>query len=393
MPKRWRLFALIALIILLLGGSVPFLMSWLSTILPAASATVTMTPTNQHLTKTYTVSAVTGTPDASQNQVQARLLSYTTPGKSLTVKATGQCSRGITTATGTLIFSNATQYVTIYAQTFTDYSGVGVVTDTAVDIGPGQTIVVPAHADKPGSTGNVRADDINATYDVGPNGIWGTVHVENTAPFTGGQDQTYTFVQQSDIDDATPTMVNQLTSDAQASLQQQVRANEELVSSTMQCDPTIKSNHKALDEATDVMLTVTVTCKGEAYDQQATRSLATDLFGSDATSQLGANYALVGDVVIGIPQVLTTGEYGGPVTLSISAEGMWVYQFSDAQKHTFAQLIAGKPLADAQTLLLKQEGVKKVSISTTGGWGAALPTSASDIKFTLVAVPGLQATP
>src|SRR6266568_403805 len=69
MPRRWRLFALIALIILLVGGSATFLISWLPGVLPAAAATVTVTPASQHLTKTYTLYAVTGTPDASQHQV------------------------------------------------------------------------------------------------------------------------------------------------------------------------------------------------------------------------------------------------------------------------------------------------------------------------------------
>ena len=69
------------------------------------------------------------------------------------------------------------------------------------------------------------------------------------------------------------------------------------------------------------------------------------------------------------------------------------YQFSDTQIQTFAQLIGGKPLADAQALLRKQPGVKKVSITTAGGWGSALPTSPNDIKFAVVPVQGLQETP
>jgi hypothetical protein len=389
MPKRWRLFALIALIILLLGGSAPFLVLWLSAVLPAATATVAVTPASQHLTKTYTISAVTGTPDASQHQVQARLLSFTTKAQSKTVKATGQGHQDAAQAKGKVTISPSAGTIPAEYLRIPSNSGVKVTIDVTSSISSGSH-TFDAWAENTGSSGNIPAYNIDASYQLvsDPNVNF---YVQNTQAFTGGQDaHDYTYVQQSDIDDATSTMVSQLTPDAQTSLQQQVRTNEELVPSTMQCDPAIKSNHKALDKATDVMLTVTVTCKGEAYDQQATRTMATDLFGSDATSQLGANYVLVGNMVIGTPQVVTTDEKG-VVTFDVSADGSWVYHFSDTQIQTFAQLISGKSFADAQALLLKQEGVKKVSIKTAGGWGSALPTSASDIKFTLVTVPGLQA--
>lgn len=92
MPKRWRFWTFIVLLILLVGGGTPPLVLWLHTILPAATANVTMTPKSQQLSNAYNIEAVTGTPDASQHQVatQMRLISYTTPRKSLTVTATGQ---------------------------------------------------------------------------------------------------------------------------------------------------------------------------------------------------------------------------------------------------------------------------------------------------------------
>ena len=105
MPRRWRLFALIALIILLVGGSAPILISWMSTVLPGATASVVMTPASQRLTNIYTISAVTGTPDASQNQVQARLLSFTAKALSKTVKVTGQGHQDAAQAKGKVTIS------------------------------------------------------------------------------------------------------------------------------------------------------------------------------------------------------------------------------------------------------------------------------------------------
>jgi hypothetical protein len=355
-----------------------------------------MTPTSQQLSNIYDIEAVTGTPDASQHQVatQMRLISYTTSKKSLTVTATGQGSEGVTKATGTLTFSQASGPFVIFAQTFNDFSGVGLATDTSFDIGPGQTVTMPASAAKPGSIGNVPVDDIDGTYHLSPgpgSSSIGTIHVENTAPFTGGKDQAYTYVQKSDIDDATTSLLNQLTPAAQAAVQQQLGADEGITVDGMQCKPSTTANHRSGDRASNVTISGSVTCKAEAYNLQAARSMAADLLKSDAASHLGAHYALVGDVVIGTPQGLTVFK-PGMVTMSVSAKGLWVYQFSEAQQQQLAQLIAGKPLADAQALLSRQTGVKKVNLTTAGGWGSALPTSPNAIKFTVVPVPGLQAT-
>ena len=392
MPRRWRLFALIALIILLVGGSAPLLISWAVSVLPGATATVTVTPMSQHLTRVYAIDAVTGTPKAFQHQVQARLLSFTTKALSKTVKATGQGHQDATWATGPLTFSGATGTEDIPAgTTIAGGSGVTVSFLTDASISPGNTITIKAQVVNVGSGGNIGAYDIDGTYSWNGNSNI-TVYVQNTSAFIGGQDAyDYTYVQQSDIDGAATPLVNQLTSTAQSAVQQQVLANEQFASAP-DCTPTVKSNHKANDRVSDVTVTVTDICKGEVYDEHAAQLMAADLLISDATDQLGAQYVLAGYTVIGTPQVVTTDQ-SGVVTMNVSAEGVWAYQFSDTQIQTFAQLIGGKPLADAQALLRKQPGVKKVSITTAGGWGSALPTSPNDIKFAVVPVQGLQETP
>jgi len=389
MPRRWKLIALIAIIVLLVGGGAPFLFFWLSAILPAASATVTMTPVSQHLSKNYTIYAVTGKPDAAQNQIQARVLSSTTKTQSKTVKATGTGHQDATQAKGKVTITPTSGTIPANTITLTSNSGVEVLFSVNKPISSGSW-TFDATAAKAGSGGNIPAYDIDGSYHLvsDPN-----VHLyaQNTQAFTGGQNaHDYTFVQQSDIDGASTPVVDQLTSDAQTAVQQQIQTNEQYVS-TPECTPNIKANHKANDRVTSVTVTVTVTCKGEVYNTQAAQPIASALLKSNAASQPGTHYALIGDPVIGMPQVVTTDEHG-TVTFNINAEGMWVYQFSDAQKHAFAQLVSGKPLADAQTLLLKQEGIKKASISTAGWWGHALPASVNDIKFTIVAVPGLRST-
>ena len=395
--RRVITIALIALILLLVVSSLPFLVPRLLSILPASAAIVTITPESQHMTGTYSIEAVTGTSGASQ--VQARLLSFTTMKEAKTVQATGQGSEGVIEATGTLIFSNSTGSFTIFAQTFGDNSGVGLVVDNAFNIFPGQTVAIFAHAAQAGSIGNVAADDINGTFNVLQSGTQiGTVHIQNPNPFSGGQDQAYTFVQQSDIDGAVASLQDQLTSAAQMGLQKLLHAGEQLVIDTnsstdngIQCTPNIKADHQANDRATNVTVTGSETCHAEAYVPQDMQSLTATLFQNDIASQLGPDYRLVGNLMIGTP-VLVMTDTSGVAKFNVDVQGVWVYQFNDAQKQQLARSIAGKTQADARVLLLKQRGITKVSLKTSG-FGNALPSSANEIKFIVVDVPGLKAAP
>src|SRR5262249_19567625 len=83
--RRWLIFALTLLVLLVIFGSVSFAVpgGWPSLFKnwfgggTVPSATVTITPASNDVKHAYTISAVTGTPDPSQNQVGARSLSYT----------------------------------------------------------------------------------------------------------------------------------------------------------------------------------------------------------------------------------------------------------------------------------------------------------------------------
>lgn len=381
---------MIALIILLVGGSASFLIPWLGTVLPAATATVTITPMSQSMNNSYTIDAVTGTPDASQHQVQARLLSFTTQAQSKTVKATGQGHQDATMAKGKVTISPRSGTVPAGNLRVPANSGVYVIISVTSPISSGSH-TFDAWAENAGSGGNIAAYDINNAYEmVNDHSI--TYYLQNTQAFSGGQDaHDYTFVQQSDIDNAAAPLVSQLTSDAQAAVQKQLHTNEQFAS-TPECVPKTSSNHKAGDRVKDVKVTVSVTCTGQAYEPQAVQSMAATWFKSDTASQLGAHYALAGDVLTSSP-VAQPGSDKNRVSFSENAQGIWVYQFSDAQKQQIAQLIAGKPLADTQALLQKQTGIKKATVTTEGFWGSAMPTSLSDIKFIVLSVPGLQATP
>jgi hypothetical protein len=202
-------------------------------------------------------------------------------------------------------------------------------------------------------------------------------------------------VQQSDIDSATASLQDQLTSAAQAGLKNLIHAGEQLfidpnsgTGNGMQCTSSISPDHKANDRAPNVSVTGTATCKGEVYDAQAAQTMATNLLKSDAAAQLGMSYTLTGNVVAGDP-TSTTSNQNGTISLNYAPQGLWVYQFNSGQKLLLAKLIVGKTQADTTALLLKQTGIQKARIQTSGGWGTALPTSPDSINISILSVPGL----
>lgn len=83
--RRWAVVAALGLVVLvLLGGRT------VSALVLNASATVTITPRSSDLKQTFTLTGVTGTPNASRQQVGVQAISVTTPAKTKTVPATGQ---------------------------------------------------------------------------------------------------------------------------------------------------------------------------------------------------------------------------------------------------------------------------------------------------------------
>jgi len=402
-PRRsrlgWLVAALIAVLLILalvlsslFGGS---LLGPFAKILPGAATpvTLTITPTSKVLNNTYVISAVTLTPDPAQNQVAARMIASVTPAQSKTVRTTGVGHVPGVQAKGQLTFYNAFSHPQTIAvgTVLTDANGIQLVNDEAAMI-PAATpptegsVTVAAHAINDGVNGNISAFD----FDNVPCCTSG-VTVQNTAAFSGGQDAySYAFVEQSDIDGVVNPFQASLTQTAQASLKAQLHLGEQFVSSP-QCMPGITSDHQAADRATSVSVTVAVTCTGEVYDHQAAQSVAANLLRQEAARDPGSGYALVGSLVTDVRQVSLTDAKKGTLSLMVEAEGVWVYQFSAAQKQALAKLLAGKSTQNAQVLLLEQKGVTTAAIQFSGGNENTLPSDPTEIIIVVQNVAGLRA--
>jgi hypothetical protein len=385
--SRWCLSSaglLLLVLLLLVGMGMLRDLGPLAPLLFRPTAIITIVPTRVDRQATLVITAVTGTPDAARREVAARFVSVTTPLQEASGQASGTAHVPATAARGTLTLYNAATYPqTIAAGTvLTGADGVQVVTDAPAPIPAGNpplfgVVTTSAHAALTGSRGNIAALDINALCCVAG------VAVKNTAGFTGGQDaQTYATVRQADIDGLARPLVDTLTQSAQTGVRLLLRPQEWMVTIPA-CSPAISADHAVGSRATQVTVTVAVTCRGEVYDQQAALRLAAASLKQETATALGATYTLVGQVTTTLVGVRVTDTKRGTLTLSTLAEGVWVYQWSPARLKALARQIAGTQKQEALARLLREEGVRTASMHLSGNDGATLPADPSHIIITV----------
>ncbi len=359
-----------------------------STPIIASAATVTITPTSQQESNTFTIDAVTGTPNAQQ--VQARQLSAKTQTYSKTVNATGQGMTAGTHATGTLYIVNLSQNSSINIPAGTAYDNnacdasscpaIHMVVDQAVSLPPGgANRTIPGHVQEAGTIGNIAPGSFAYLNS-------GVLSVRPASAFSGGTDpQPYTYVQQSDINNAANSLISANQPDPQQVLQPQVQANERFAG-TPQCSPKVSANPPAGTQASQVTVSVSFTCMGEVYDYDGAVMLAAQQLTQQATNNLGAAFALSGQIKTTLNSA-TPGS-GGTVALAIMASGVWAYQFSATQQSMLASMIAGKTPQMAQQILEMQTGVAQVTIQLADASAQILPTNPGAITIVIQAVQG-----
>ncbi len=344
-------------------------------------ATLQITPSSKEVKHVFTVSAVMGTPDSSQSQVQARHVTAS-QSQSQTTTTTGSKQTAATQAAGTLtVTCRSSSYpLTINAGTvFTDNDNVSVTTDMTVTTS-GCNTIISAHAATAGQSGNIATNDINQPYQ--------GYTVSNEAAFSGGQDaKTTAVVAQSDIDTTTTSLETTLTSEVKQALPGKLKTNERSFGNP-QCSPTVTSNHIVGDEATKVTVSVLMICTIEAYDNDGAQAMAKTLLSNQAATDPGTDYGLTGNITSTIGQPTLADRAHGTISLPVTAKGVWVYQWSDAQKLNLAKLVAGRSTQDAKMLLLGQKGVSAASIQLPSDDNGVLPSNLSNVTVDVATVGG-----
>ena len=352
------------------------------------AATVTLVPKPKPLSTTLTVMALaTGTPEQANKQVTARLLSVSSPAQSQRVPTTGIGHAPARVGEGALTFYNAAPYSqTVAAGTLlTGNDGVEIVTDAPAFIPAGNPpleseATVPAHATKVGPQGNIAPLDLNGLC------CMAGISVKNTTAFHGGQyAYDYPMVTQQDIDHAAGPPVATLTPQIQASLQAEMHHNERLAGQVV-CQSAVIPNRPVGSAASQVTVSVSVTCHAEAYDYEAVVRLVTNALMLQATTTLGTGYVQRGTIsTIITPAGAPPHAKRGTLTLLVTGQGIWVYQVRMTEQARLTKLIASLSRQQATHVLQQQEPghFAAVHIQITGLWtdGNRLPADPARIHL------------
>ena len=364
------------------NGMAPVQETTVAAVPASTAALVTITPESTHLTQSYVITEVTGDPDVTQNQVAGIRTITSTSSQSSSTATTGRQQSNGTRATGTLRLSQSSQSVTIPAGTKFSGGGVTVATSSTVSLSPGDSVTVDAYTLQTGPVGNIPAYAIDTSGN--ENGV--TFYVQNPAPFSGGSNQqSDRFVQQSDIDGAAEALRGQVAEAAKSALSTQLQANEQFIGET-HCVFRTRANPPAGFQASSVTITVQATCTAEVYDPQAALALAPKLLEQDLLQQFGANYILVGSIYA---TVTNTALADTAVSISIDAEAVAVFQFTDTQLRNIASLLSGQNQQSAQVFLRHKPGILTFTIQLTGGDEQTFPIDAHTITIKVEQITGL----
>lgn len=336
-----------------------------SLLLNPPTAIITIIPTPQQITRNDTLP-------------MGRVLTPITLSQSQTVTTTGHGHQDARAATGWLtLYNGQLQGVAIAAGTvLTGADGVQVVTDQRAIIPPGNPptygqITVSAHALGVGTYGNIQAGDIHLA-------LSGDLLAKNLAPFTGGQDERdFRIVAETDVTTTAQPLTTVVTQSMQAAFQGQLTTGEEV--HLLPCRPTTTADHGIGEEATQITVTVTLTCSAVAYNEQTLRAAVAQLLTTQAVKQLATSYTLE-ELHITIHRAASHPPH---VLLSVTSRSTWVYAIPSHQQERIKSLVKGKTVQAALQLLRSFPGIQSARIGGIPGV-RKLPTDPSQIHLLLL---------
>ena len=385
--KRYPFLATTVLLSLLLLVLVAYTgpVSWFVAALNPPSATITIMAKRVEESRTVSVTAVTGRPGV--NQVAARLIRAST---SLTVgaKATGSGQAPALASRGTLTFYNeGSSSQTVEAGTVLRGSdGIQVETSAAATVPAGNPpnvgiAAIGAHAVEAGGQSNIGALDVNGLC------CAAGLAVKNTAPFSGGQDaQSWSVLEQRDIDEAAGSVEPLLVNRAGEALKAQVSSSELLAHPPL-CRTAVKPADAAGSKITQTNVNVAVICTGETYDSRGAQHAAATRFAQQVVVQLGTSYKLISPITTAPPQVSVADTGRGTLTLLVQAGATWSYQFTKHEQQELARHIEGEPIARALAFIAGAPGVEHCSIQLSGE-GQTIPSDRSHIAIVVLPARG-----
>ncbi len=392
--KWWRsspflIAAIIALLVTLIGGSALYAMKGIiprSSTLQTWTAQVNITPQQTSLDKTYTISAILGTPNSSKQQVQARSISSSSTTQSITVSATGHGSTSATNGRGYITMHNlqSNEGIYYYANSSSSYftvNGYTVYLSQSGFLPAGGTATILAYATPAGSGSNLAAGTVNGTY---PCGSISNCATDYNSAFSGGSDaSSYIYVLQSDVNNANNQVVNQYlsgeTTTAKSNVKGQVSSNEQMFNG-IGCAQHLSDNQSAGNHASSITAFISVSCSAEVYDSHSAQSLTASLLQNSITRT--PDEKLIGKITTHVLSV--SGGSNGTVILEVEAKGTEVNTFSAKQLQLLKASIAGQSLQKAQAILNRQPGVSKAVVMLSSTDEKTMPKDTKDITMVLL---------
>lgn len=386
-PKRyfqinwWSIVALALVLLLTAEHTLPLLWPLLDNFLHP-QATITLFTTQKQLTQTYAYLAVTGTPDEHQNQIPARMLSFTSPTRSVTVTTTGTGYTAATRAAGSATFYNEAPYVQEIAAgtVITTATGIQIVTDQTVTIAAGSGTTngsseTAAHTIQAGSRANLPAFTINALC------CLSGILAQNTSAFTGGADpKPYPMLSLADVQREAASLITPLYETAHQQLQQQIKPVERLLQ-PVQCREQTNSTPAVGEQATTASVSVSASCTAHVYDYSRLQALTQAAFIADGIKQLGSNFTQRRNPTLTLVKTRLLDNAHQIYELTVTAAGTLVFHLSPAQTRTLKRQLAGQRLAAAQRQLLALAGVIGVYILPARQGDSQLPTDPNQIAL------------
>src|SRR5215470_13461875 len=155
---------------------------------------------------------------------------------------------------------------------------------------------------------------------------------------------------------------------------------------SLQCQRAVTPDHLVGSDASQVTVSVSVTCHAEVYDDEAIVRLVTGALMQQAMTTLGTGYALHGTISTTItPAGAPPHTKPGTLTLLVAGQGVWVYQVRRAEQARLTRRIAGLSRQQAIRVLQQQEAghLAAIHIQVTGLWasGTTLPTDSARIQL------------
>lgn len=383
--RQWRpnraftVGALLLFMVCLFGG----VFSVRDLFLNEVVTSVVLTPRQEERTEDLSVTAVP--PGSTQSPLQSilrPLLQQETDAKA--VATTGSFTRPALAAQGQLTFFNSTvsQLLLPAGIEIVSVGGIHVKTLTPVTLPPANSppqlssAQVAASAIEPGVQGNLPPQSINTHCPVQFCGQ-SIIPVSNTTAFFGGQDaQTRQIVAQSDIDQAASTLLDPVRIQTRSALEKQIVESERLVGGTPACQaPQTNADPPVGTTATQVHVSVSITCTGDAYMPDDIKARAERQF-QVTVSQTSPSFMQRIASTATMTSRMERDSAGRPV-FHVLCWGKWSTEITGSLLSTLVHELAGKTPQEAEHYLLSNGRIASVHIEQHFAGTILLPLSFS----------------